>query len=255
MAKETKKPAEGFRWGRWLSGAAIAAICVSTAMAARSVVRYVETDPRFTLSVRKPGAFRCEGLVYASRSRVERVFSSDFGRSVYSVPLGERRRRLLAIDWIEDATIERIWPDRLTVRVRERRPVAFVYSRSGMLLIDREGVLLEPPAQANFTFPVLSGIDDKQTDAQRAHRVAVLLDLQRELGAEGRDISEVNVADPDNLRLVANAAGQAVELILGDVNYARRYRTFLQHYPEMHKRQPGVKVFDMRLDDRILAKE
>ena len=68
--------------------------------------------------------------VYASRSKVQRVFADDFDRSIFAVPLDERRRRLLAIDWVEDASVSRVWPDRLVVRIRERKPVAFVFFRS-----------------------------------------------------------------------------------------------------------------------------
>ncbi len=65
-------------------------------------------------------ALAIQGLHYASRAKVQRVFAEDFDRSIFSVPLEERRRRLLAIDWVEDASVSRIWPDRLVVRIRER---------------------------------------------------------------------------------------------------------------------------------------
>ncbi len=39
--------------------------------------------------------------------------------------LGERRRRLLAVDWVKDASVSRRWPNRVSVNVIERRPVAF----------------------------------------------------------------------------------------------------------------------------------
>jgi hypothetical protein len=48
---------------------------------------------------------------------------------------------------------------------------------------------------------------------------------------------------------------RAVELLLGDSDFGRRYQNFLSHYPEIRKRSPEVKRFDLRLDDRITAKE
>ena len=38
------------------------------------------------------------------------------------MPLAERRRRLLAIDWVEDASVSRLWPNRVLVRITERKP-------------------------------------------------------------------------------------------------------------------------------------
>ena len=62
-------------------------------------------------------------------------------------------------------------------------------------------------------------------------------------------------AGPDDVRIVAQVGNRAIELLLGDMNFVRRYQNFLNHYPEIQKRSPGVKVFDLRLEDRITARE
>jgi cell division protein FtsQ len=194
-------------------------------------------------------------MVYAPRSKVTRAFANDYGRSVFSIPLDERRRRLLAIDWVEEAAVSRIWPDRLIVRLRERKPVAFVYFHTGVLLIDRHGVLLDQPAQAQFTFPVLSGVREDETEDQRAEHVRAMLRVQEDLGYLAKEISEIDASDTDNIRIVTKAGNRAVELTLGDSNYAQRYQNFLAHFSEIEKHSPGVRSFDLRMDDRITARE
>jgi len=243
------------RWRVWAWSLLAGGVCVSTAMAGLRVRRFALDDPQFKLSREKAEGLTISGLRYASKPKVQRVFAGDFGRSIFSVPIDERRRRLLAIDWIEDASVLRIWPDRLNVEIRERRPVAFVFLRSGVLLIDRQGVLLDPPSQAQFTFPVLSGVREDETDEQRGDRVRSMLRVQEDLGYLAKDVSEVNAADTENIRIVAQVENRAIELILGDANFLRRYQNFLNHYPEIRKRSPEVKTFDLRLDDRITAKE
>jgi cell division protein FtsQ len=171
------------------------------------------------------------------------------------VPLGERRRRLLAIDWVEDASVSRVWPDRLVVRIRERKPVAFVSLRSGILLIDAHGVLLDPPAQAQFAFPVLDGVREDQTEPQRREHVRSFLQVQEDMGFLAKDVSEVDTTDPENIRIVSQVEHRVVTLLIGDGNYARRYQNFVNHYPEIKKRSPEAKAFDLRLDDRITVKE
>ncbi len=81
-----------------------------------------------------------------------------------------------------------------------------------------------------------------------------MLRVQEDLGYLAKDASEINTADPDNIRMVVKIEGHAVELMLGDTNFGRRYQNFLNHYPEIAKRSPDVKTFDLRLDDRITAK-
>lgn len=251
---ETKKRT-GIRWRVWAWGAVAAAVCASTAMGALRVRRFALTDPQFTLTRGKADALTITGLKYASRSKIQRVFATDFGHSIFAAPLEERRRRLLAVDWVEDASVLRIWPDRISVRVRERVPVAFVFLRGVVLLIDREGVLLDPPPQAQFTFPVLSGVREDEPDDQRREKVRLLMRIQDELGYLSKDVSEIDTSDLDNIRIVAQVDQRAVELIVGDGNFARRVQNFMSNYPEIRKRSPEVKTFDLRLDDRITAKE
>jgi len=260
MARESKKPEKGgVRWRLWLGLAAAGMVCVSTAVAALKVHDYVLSDPQFTLSRYQKDALVIDGIRYASRAKVQHTFAQDFDRSVFAAPLGERRRRLLAVDWVEDASISRVWPDRLVVRIHERTPVAFVYFRAGILLIDAHGVLLEPPSQegalGRFSFPVLSGVREDETESDREERVRAMLRVQEDLGYMAKDVSEINASDLENLRIIAKAGDRAVELILGDTNFGRRYQNFLRHYPEIRNQSPDVKTFDLRLDDRITAKD
>ena len=256
---ETRKmkavQAPGVRWRIVAAFAVFGTLFVGTAYAALRVRRYAMLDSQFRLSTESADALTMQGIRYTQRAKVQHVFLGDFGRSIFAVPLAERRRRLLAIDWVEDASVSRIWPDRLAVRIRERRPVAFVFFRSGVLLIDAYGVLLDPPAQAQFTFPVLSGVREDETEAQRAQRVHALLKVEQELGPQAKDLSEVNAADPDNIRIVTQVDSRAIEFLLGDANFGRRYQNFLNHYSEIKRRSPDVKTFDLRLDDRITAKD
>lgn len=257
MARERAKT--GRNWRPWLMAAAGAALFVSTAAAAYQVRSFALTSPQFTLRPDDPTALTVVGLQYASQARVLRVFEADFGHSVFDISLAERRRRLLAIDWIQEASISRIWPNRLVVRLTERRPVAFVNlplatGETRVLLIDSNGQLLEPPAQSRFSFPVLSGITENQNEAGRRMRVRAMLALLDELGTDVKDISEINATDVENLRVVTQVDGRPVELLMGGGNYRHRYQSFLMHYPEIRKRSETTVTFDLRLDDRITAR-
>jgi len=203
---------------------------------------------------------RIEGVVHCSRERVVRAFAADFGRSVYLTPLSERRQSLLAIDWVKDAAVSRLWPNRLVVRITERTPVAFVQipaSRAAgtfeVALIDMDGVILEPPAMAKFTLPVFTGIRREQSVAMRRDRVRAALRLTRELGEMTNQVSEIDAGDPQNLKVTLQVNGRAVVLFLGRENYLTRLRNFLDHYPEIQRRLVRAAVFDLRLDDRITA--
>ena len=253
--KEAKKETTGFRKALRRLALIVVGVAVFTGVSVHLLHRYVVNDPKFVLAHDRRDALTIDGLRYGSRAKVQRIFAEDADRSLFSVPLEERRRRLLAIDWVEDAAVSRVWPDRLAVRIQERKPVAFVQVQSSVMLIDEQGMLLEPPAQAQFAFPVLSGVRADDPPARRMIAVRALLDVERELGPRMKDVSEVNAADPGNIRIVAQVDGRVVELVLGEDNLGARYRNFLDHYGEIRKRWPAARVFDLRLEDRITAKE
>jgi len=251
----------GIRWRLWTN---LALGCIALAVivyAGRKVRHFVVTDPRFTLASPDDRSLGLSmaGVAHASRARVLATFNLDFGRSIFLMPIAERRRRLLAVDWVEDASIARIWPNQVAVRIRERMPVAFVNlpvprgRGARVLLIDAEGVLLEPPAQSHFTFPVLAGVNEEQTERERRQRVRAMLRLLEELGTMGKDISEVNAAALENLIIITRVEGRAVELVMGNQNFSARMQNFLDHYPDILRRSGTVTAFDLRLDDRITA--
>lgn len=253
MPKELPPKRRMPRLRYWIIAAVCAVVSISTAFAARTLHVFVRDDPRFALDARS--GVTIQGSANTPSARVLQVFSADFNRSIFEMNIAERRRRLLAIDWISDASVARVWPNRVIVTIHERQPVAFVtVPHRPFLLVDGEGVLLIPPTRASFEFPVLSGIQIDQTEADRKVRVQAALRMIADLGPAGKDISEVNAAVPDDLRLTTQMNGRVVELWMGDQNFNSRYRNMLDHFTVIAARSPRASVFDLRVDDRIYAK-
>jgi len=121
------------------------------------------------------------------------------------------------------------------------------------LLIDGQGVLLGVPRQ-RFDFPVLTGLTEEQTEADRHTRVVAMQQLLRQLGTGANGmVAEINAASPQDLRVAAKIGGHHVELWLGDRNYLARFQNFNNHFDEILRQADGASVFDLRLDDRIMT--
>jgi len=220
--------------------------------------QFLIRDKRFAMAM-PDGApeqvIRISGAAHASVRTIEGVFAQDFGRSLYLVPMAERLASLRTVDWVRDASIARVWPNRLVVNVSERVPVAFVtLPPSRFALIDADGVIL-PPAQDRFSLPVLRGVKVSDSLEVRQQAVQRMTRLLSDLGDEVKDIAEIDVSQPDNLAIFRPHDGRIVKLLLGDRDYALRYQTFLNHVSDIDARVPGAKVLDLRLDDRITVVE
>jgi cell division septal protein FtsQ len=141
------------------------------------------------------------------------------------------------------------------VHVAERAPVAFVtLSSSRFALIDEDGVIL-PSAKDRFTLPVLAGVRAADPLTLRRERVHRMLGLMTELAEAGKNISEIDVSDRDNLKVSQPYDGRVLTLLLGDRNFAARYGNFLSHYKEIQSKLPGAMTLDLRLEDRITVVE
>jgi cell division protein FtsQ len=262
-----KEPLEKkLRWGRfvfWLVAGML--LMVTSLFAFHSTEEFLIKDDRFRiaepddLAGQSPNLI-VEGVHYASPSQIRHLFAEDFGRSLYLVPLSERRRQLLAIDWIAEAEVSKVWPNKLRVRIRERVPAAFVRlapnRRDGMsqfALIDQDGYILRPRVAAQFTLPVINGIRESEDIRNRRARVRRVLGMLKAIGPLAQQVSEVDSSDPNNLILEERVSQGVVRLMLGDENYAERLQTFLNYYDQIRAKRPNVSVFDLRVDGFVTA--
>jgi len=223
------------------------------------IEQFLIHDSRFAVNgpegAKDASAIQIQGARHTSRRAIEAVFADDMGRSIYLLPLAGRRASLQTVDWVKDVTVMRLWPNRVMVRVAERKPVAFVAvaaSRYG--LIDEDGVIL-PPATDRFHLPVLRGLQARNPLSDRRERVQRMLRLLRALGDNAEKIAEVDVSDREDLRVTQPYEGRMVTLLLGGQNFAVRYQNFLNHYAEIREKMPGANSLDLRMEDRITVVE
>ena len=234
-----------------------AAVILSAVLFALHLIeQFLIMDPRFALG--QPGdeaALQISGAAHASRPAIQKIFADDEGASVYLIPLTERRDAVREVPWVREASVARVWPNRVIVRVQERTPVAFVRLNSSRFgLIDAEGVIL-PQATDRFKLPVLAGVRSSDSVVARRQGVQRMLRLTAELGDATANISEIDVSDGDNLKVSQPYDGRFLTLLLGDRNFKARYGNFLSHYSQIQQRLPGAAVLDLRLEDRITVVE
>lgn len=231
------------------------------------IERFLYEDSRFVmrqpeLGVKLSPDMRVRGVERAHLPAIRGVFRSDEGQSVFRIPLEDRRKRIQEIRWVRRASVSRVWPNVIDVRLEERVPLAFVqvtsYRRdhpARVSLIDEDGVLLPVTPGVDYAVPVLTGVREDRPLTERAARVRLMRRFLTELGELAKPVSEVNVCREDNIRVVYPMDGRAITLVMGGELWKPRLQRFLKHYPEIEKKMPGVARLDLRLEDRITADE
>jgi cell division protein FtsQ len=246
----------------FLAGVMALLVAVLVMVTLSRVEQFLIADTRFHLPpMPEPGTsspfFEVEGIHYTSEQQVQQVFARDFGRSLYLCPIADRRRLLMGVDWVKDASVSRIWPNKLLVRITERTPVAYAQVTTGrvnqFLLIDEDGVFLDPRKTGNVHLPVVTGIPMNEPEAQRKVRVRRFLRLKSDLDPLMDKISEIDVADADNLKLSATFEHRSLTLMIGNQDFQTRFQNFLNNIPEIRRRAPGATMFDLRIKGSVLA--
>ena len=216
------------------------------------VALYGLRDPRFLLHTDN---LEISGIHYVTRAQVLDRFAADMGRSVFSVSLVERRAMLEQIAWVQRADVIRLWPDRIRVVIVERVPVAFARTSSGLTLVDAGGQLMDRPPQAQFSFPVVTGVSDGIAPEDRHRRMALFAALIQDLDREGtrysQDLSEVDVSDPEDARVLITDT--SILLHVGRERFLDRYKTYLEHIQEWRRTFPKIRSVDLRYERQVVV--
>jgi cell division protein FtsQ len=199
------------------------------------------------------------GVQNASHAQIMDVVGADIGRNIFFVPLDERKKQLEQIPWVESASVMRLLPNRIAIQIQERTPVAFAQIGSKITLIDSNGVVLGMPAnrQTRYSFPVIEGITDTEPLSSRAAIMKIYNRLVRELDSEGthysHDLSEVDLADPEDVKVIANTTGTAVTIHLGSSDFLPRYKLYVTHIAEWRQQFQNLQSVDLRYEGQVVV--
>ena len=99
------------------------------------------------------------------------------------------------------------------------------------------GTLMELPGagKQKFSFPVIVGMNPGEPLSTRAARMKIYNQLVRELDSDGahysQDLSEVDISDQDDVKVLANDPAGAVLVHLGSADFLSRYKIYVTHVP------------------------
>ena len=244
------RPGAGQKRALLLSGCLLAVLGVSWWQAQEAVLRAAV----FQLS--PDGSWlTVDGVETGDESQVAAVFEPDNGQSLALVDVSERREQLLAIQWVKEARVSKIWPNAVRVAVRERAPVALVPLAGGdaVRMIDADGVLLEYRSTGSEGLPVLTGIDAEMDLRAREDRVELFIAVMDACSVQrfSERVSEINVADLENALVLAKHEGRLVKLEMGNDHLRHRVEVFLNGFDSWQSALGPLKSVNLRLEGQI----
>ncbi len=133
--------------------------------------------------------------------------------------------RLLAIPWIREVKIRKVYPSSLRVEMDVRQPMA-VLDRGGLYLIDREGVVLDRAViEDTLSLPLLE--DEKAFSTDFEEKIALARSCLESLSVPlRRRVSSLDLSDPTCLSVVLRE--ESVRLLLGRDGFQAKIELYEQ---------------------------
>lgn len=249
-------------WKGYLRFALAAVLLAGIAGVLFSVGEFLLTSPALALA--SPSQVDLAGNHFVSRPSVLEIFSPDRGRSVLRVPLAERRAQIEALPWVERATVRRALPNRIEVEIVERTPIAFLRDGSDLFLVDKQGVILDRPLEADFHFPVVTGITAAMARDERARRMQLMSDFMEQIrqvrSGAGDWVSEIDLSDASDVQATfagLQGAGAAVPGALlvhfGDSDFHDKFQVLLNNIGQWEVAAGRVASVDLRFEREVVV--
>src|SRR6202453_1228195 len=245
-----KKTANRLLW----SAVAAAILCV-IALGAAALYHYGEHSWRFR--VESSDNIEVTGMQNVTKAQIMEVMGADIGRNIFFIPLAQQKAQLEQIPWVESASVMRFVPNRLTVEIHERTPVAFARVGPRMFLIDEGGTLMELSPKHKYSFPVILGMNPGEPLSTRAPRMKAYGEMVRDMDTGGahcsQDLSEVDLSDLEDVKVRVNDPAGDVLVHLGSSDYLRRYKVYVSHAQGWRQQFQKLESVDLRYDNQIIV--
>ena len=169
--------------------------------------------------------------------QIEEAINDELGAGFFTADLEEIRTRIVALPWIDAASVARRWPGTIAIAVTEQVPAATWGERG--LLNTRGELFVNDARHVPAELPRLSGPDDQSAVVAQRY-----LDMRERLIPSGLDLREV-MLDPRGAWLMVLSNG--IEIRLGRRDVDDRSRLFLDVAADIiSSREAEIEYVDMR---------
>ena len=220
----------------------------------RVVYGYMKETPLLTLN-----EITVEGCQKTSEKDILSMTQLDRQRNMLSIDLATLRSKVEANPWIERAEIRRIFPDRIFIKITERKPVAIILL-DHLYYIDGQGVIFtRVPKGHQIDHPILTGLhrDDFKAHPDeawglvfKALRLIRLIEGREVLSQ--KEISEIHMDKAFGISIYTNNG--AIEIKLGLDRYEAKWKRLERVWEHLRKRPLKPVYIDCNYEKRVIVK-
>ena len=197
-----------------------------------------------------------QGCVRTDREQILEAASVPLKTPIFQLDLKEIARRVETLAWIRSCEVRRVLPNKLSVRVIERQPVALI-RLDKLYYVDEDGTpFKEPSLGETLDYPILTGWEDRvrTKDAEKEiieEALWFIREVQDHPHLSREGISEINCNEIDAITIFMAKEGTMIHMSRGDVEF--RVRRLEEVWKRITAKHLPVKYILYESPDRIVV--
>lgn len=239
---------------RFFKATKLVLIIAILAFISRFVYGHVMDSPVLTLQ-----EVTIEGCQETSEEKLLSMTQLDRKQNILNIDLAELRSKVETNPWIEQAEIRRIFPNRIAIKITERKPAAIILLER-LYYIDGHGVIFAwVPEGHQIDHPVLTGLcrddfkahpDQSWTLVSKALSLINVIENAEVLSK--KDISEIHMDKALGINLFSNDG--AIEIKLGLDHYEAKWRRLETVWRHLRETPLNPAYIDCNYEKRVIVK-
>ena len=250
--KQAEGAASGFRLAPFLPLAlALLGVLLATAAGAAVLSRLSRSSLFTVRSVDLAAGER------VSREEALATLGSAARGNLFALSTEEIGKRLLKHPFVRQVSVRKALPDRLVLRITERRPVALL-NLDALYYVDEQGIPFKRLTEYDPKgFPIITGFSRKDVASGEPVSLGNLrktVELLRlaDGGPLRRNVSEVHFDPQEGFTLVTRDSG--MQLLIGSMEFGEAMRRVEAWLPRLAKLGRNDGVVDLKTEGRIFVR-
>lgn len=202
-----------------------------------------------------------QGCRQTTKNHILEMSGVDVHSNLLALDTRKVKAQIEAHEWVESVEIERDWPNRLLIVVKERLPVAIVTLDNGLFYLDRNGVAFAqvvPPEDMDY--PIITGLQREEWPRTlKDSQLGEALQFIKYAGQGSsilpkQNISELHVDGDENITLYL--VDRPFPIHLGSGNVGAKYYQLTKVLYKLYKSKEFNKAVYVKMDygrNRVLV--
>jgi len=209
--------------------------------------------------------FRLRNIEVSSAKRLTQeeilaLAGVEAGQDMARMNLKQMGEQLAQNPWVETVRIHRFFPDRLSISITEREPLAIV-NMGFIYYLDKKGTVFKVLNQGDrLDYPVVTGFSEEEMSTNPAgtrealKSTCELLGILREKGSFIlADVSEIHYDKGYGFTLFT--ASGALPVKVGSGDFAGKVERFARIYKDLMDQRASLQYIDLDYLDKIVVKK